>query len=38
MGNTYYEALYSGALAMPGIPAEVGTDAETWTRWLTTTG
>lgn len=37
-GNAYYEALYPGALAMLGIPAEVGTDADAWTRWLTTTG
>ncbi|KOV87575.1 hypothetical protein ADL03_06670 [Nocardia sp. NRRL S-836] len=34
--NTYYEALYPGALAMLGIPAEVGTDAKAWARWLTT--
>jgi hypothetical protein len=37
-GNAYYEALYPGALATLGIPAEVGTDAAAWARWLTTTG
>lgn len=35
--NAYYEAVYPGALAILGIPAEVGTNAEAWERWLTTT-
>ncbi|WP_143086261.1 hypothetical protein [Amycolatopsis saalfeldensis] len=35
--NAVYESRYPGALAQLGIPIEVGTDPDAWTRWLTAT-
>ncbi len=35
--NAFYEKLYPGALAMLGIPTQVGIDASAWQAWLADT-